>query len=131
MNLNYLISHWREEDFPDDPVYVRVILTIRNVGAERLADAVDLLEEGFDLLWAMESMQVFKGYDKELEISRNLFLPENQKYQPHFHLVLVADRKDACKCKTVVSEKKLSALWRDVLDVDYDPVVYIQVVEGA
>jgi plasmid rolling circle replication initiator protein Rep len=138
--------------------YLFITLTVRNCTASELPDMLDRITTGWRKLTKDNRKAIrrsFLGTFRTIEITydnnktitekrynkakkyydkRDLKVgdenPNYDMYHPHIH-VLAAVHEDYFKKDNLeyMSHDRLMGLWRDVIDVDYDPSVYIETVK--
>lgn len=110
--------------------YIFVTLTIQNVTGDELGNAISQLCQGWHRLLMQKPVQrAFKGTFRAIEITRNNE-PGSEwygTYHPHIHAV-VAVENDYFKPNSPLyfSHDDIMARWRQVMRLDYDPVVNVK-----
>ncbi len=105
--------------------HIFMTLTVRNCDDIYLSETVDKLLKGFYKLrrtykWSM----AVKGYYRALEITYNA---ENNTYHPHLHCLCTVDN-DYFKSNAYFKHDEIMLMWRDVMELDYDPMVHVEKV---
>lgn len=103
--------------------FVFLTLTVKNVKGDDLKDQIDKMMNGFKLLTKRKEFKnAFKGFFRALEIT---YSKKRDDFHPHFHIILAVN-KSYHKSKFYLKQKDIVALWRDVMDLDYNPVIDIR-----
>ena len=103
--------------------YLFLTLTQRNVLPNELASELDKLFKGYRTLIRRKAFkQISKGWFRALEVTHNI---KNDTYHPHFH-VIIAVSSSYFKKKCYLSQSKWVDMWREILELDYDPVVDVR-----
>lgn len=111
-----------------DYSFVFVTLTLRNVPAKQLVEAIDSLQEGFNMfMHYSEVRKAFCGYFKALEITRNDGLV-GMEWHPHLHIIF-AVKRNYFRGKNYLTWERLRQLWQQALGVNYAPQVDIRKVK--
>lgn len=110
--------------------YIHLVLTQKNCKVEELGKSVDQLLKAFIKLSKRDlfrrtgkgAKDIFKGWYRNLEITFN---EEEKTFHPHFHCLL-AVKKDYFKNNpNYLTQEKAIKIWRECLNVDYDPTVFL------
>ena len=110
----------------NDYEYLFLTLTIRNVDAPELKQAVsELIRGSLKLIRRNKVRKSILGTFRALEVTYN---EKAETYHPHLHMVLVVN-KSYLK-KGYITQKEWSNLWADCMDLDYTPIVHIQTIKG-
>lgn len=107
--------------------YIFVTLTIRNVAAPELPQAVDNLLAAWRR-WAKATpvVRIMRGYVRSLEVTYNA---ERDDYHPHIHALIVVDAEYfAADNPDWLTQEDITRLWRRAARLDYTPVVDIRTV---
>ena len=97
------------EKIQDKYKFLFLTLTVRNVPAESLSDALNRLNSAFNQLMRQKLVKkVVKGYFRALEVSYN---HNSKTYHPHFHCVLAVP-KGYLSNGDYISRDKWLELWR-------------------
>ena len=101
-------------------------LTIRNCRGDDLGDTISHLMKSWDRLARRKAFtDVVVGWFRSLEITRNLL---EDTYHPHFHVLLGV--KPSYFRKGYLKTEDWVSLWRECLQVDYDPICDIRIVRN-
>ena len=96
----------------NDYEFIFLTLTIPNVSADELKNAIDELQKGWAKLIRKKPIKnVLKGYFKALECTRN---KERDDYHPHFHCVLAVP-KSYYKKDGYIKQAEWLELWRECM----------------
>ena len=108
--------------------FLFLTLTMRNVEAESLSEALDKLLLGFNRLTKYKRVrEAVRGFYRGCEVTHNTV---NDTYHPHLHVVL-AVKSSYFKGSHYISQADWSNLWRKALQADYDPIVDIRKCHGG
>lgn len=103
--------------------YIFLTLTVKNCTGDELKDTIDLLMNGFNSMTKRKMYKnSIKGHFRALEITHNLI---NDTYHPHFHCILAVN-KSYFNSRDYISQREWTSLWKDVLKVDYTPIVDVR-----
>lgn len=112
--------------------YIFITLTIKNCRGDALSGTIDDLFSAVKRLYERKEIKkAWVGMVRNLEVTHNVN-PESKDYDtfhPHFHMI-AAVRPSYFTSRDYISQKRLQALWKDCLRVDYDPVVDIRRVKS-
>lgn len=109
--------------------YIFVTLTIRNVTADKLAETMTMLTDGWHRVMMQRPVaRAIKGWYRALEVTRN-----NKKgdpwygtYHPHIHAIwAVEDGYFRRRNGIYITKDDLIARWAKAYSADYDPSVKI------
>ena len=113
----------------NDYVFLFLTLTVKNVSAEFLPDAVDALTTGWRNLYhrSKKFKKVCLGSFRALEITRNLKRKSKSygTFHPHLHCIL-AVKADYFKSDDYMSAEEWSELWKQCCKLDYSPVIDVR-----
>jgi len=102
-------------------------LTVKNVFAEELSDTVGHMMKSWQRLSQRKQVRsVLQGWFRGLEVTFN---EKDQTFHPHFH-VLIYVKQSYFTGKYYLKQKVWMKLWRESLQVDYDPVVDVRRVKS-
>lgn len=112
--------------------FLFLTLTIKNPIGDDLSKTIDILLEKVQFIYnksrKMDELKAFKktliGGLRALEITYN---KKENTYHPHLHLLLAVT--PAYFSRAYISQEKFTEIWAKILDIDYDPIVYIEVVK--
>ena len=108
--------------------FLFLTLTMRNVEAVRLSDALDELLLGFNRLTKYKRVrEAVKGFYRGCEVTHNV---TDDTFHPHLHVVL-AVKPSYFKGSHYISQSDWSALWRKALKADYEPIIDIRKCRGG
>lgn len=109
--------------------YLFLTLTIRNCPADELSETISTMIKGYDALFKKRNIaKVYKGAFRSLEVTYN---KKTKEFHPHFHVVLMVEKKYLSRNEGYISQKKLVKIWRDCLKVDYDPILDIRKIKSS
>ena len=112
-----------------DYQFVFVTLTVRNCSGKMLPMLLDRFSHGFHLFNQRARVKrAFKGSFKAVEITYHPDHPRDLQYHPHLHIVYAVN-KSYFKSADYLSHDDIMYLWRECMDLGYDPVVHIQKVK--
>lgn len=107
----------------NDYDFIFLTLTVENCLGNELKEIIDTLMNAFNKMVKRKIfMQSIKGHFRALEVTHNLI---NDTYHPHFHCILVVN-KSYFKSRDYISQEQWTSLWKDVLNVDYTPIVDVR-----
>lgn len=112
--------------------YIFITLTVKNCRGDALSATIDDLFAAVKRLYERKEIKkAWLGMVRNLEVTHNV--DTNSKdydtFHPHFHMI-AAVRPSYFTSRDYISQKRLQALWKECLRVDYDPVVDIRRVRG-
>lgn len=108
----------------NDYDFIFLTLTIQNCTGDELKDTIDTLMNGFNTMTKRKIFkQSIKGHFRALEVTHNLL---KDTYHPHFHCILVVDKSYFNNNRLYINQEQWTSLWKDVLKVDYMPIVDIR-----
>lgn len=108
--------------------FIFLTLTVKNCNAEQLSQEIDKLFYGFKKLMLKTSVKkAVKGWFRALEVTHNTnrHSKSYDTYHPHFHVILQVN-PTYFKTKGYLKHKDWITMWREVMNLDYDPEVNIQ-----
>ena len=110
----------------NDYDYLFLTLTVKNVDGPMLSDTLDNLIDGYlKLIRKTIVKKTVKGAFRAIEITYNR---NTNMYHPHIHVVLCVN-KDYFQ-KGYISNTQWSDLWKDCMDLDYQPLIDIRKTYG-
>lgn len=112
--------------------YIFITLTIRNCRGDALSGTIDDLFSAVKRLYERKEIKkAWLGMVRNLEVTHNIDIKSKDydTFHPHFHMI-AAVRPSYFTSRDYISQKRLQALWRECLRVDYDPVVDIRRVKS-
>lgn len=109
--------------------YLFLTLTVENPYKEEFNDTLDLMTKAFSKMTRRKAFKgAVKGYFRALEVTFN---KKDNSFHPHFHIILAVEPSyfnDRNHKKVYLSQKDWTNLWKDCLQVDYNPIVDIRAV---
>lgn len=113
----------------EDLEFIFLTLTTRNCEGKDLSDTIDNIFKAFNIMTKREKYKkAIKGYFRALEVTHNLNVMSDwfDTYHPHFHCILVVNKSYFSNTKIYISQREWTSLWKDVLNVDYTPIVDVR-----
>lgn len=113
----------------EDYNFIHLVITQKNVIPEKLKAEVDRLYHAWSKMRKVKKWRSsIKGYVRCLEITHNL---DFNTYHPHFH-VLLAVKPSYFKHKaSYITQAEFGNMWRDALQINYNPVIYVGKVSNS
>lgn len=108
--------------------FLFLTLTVKNCNAEQLSSEIDKLFHGYTKLMKRRNInKIIKGWFRALEVTHNTnrHSKSYDTYHPHFHVILQVN-PSYFTSKDYLKHKDWIKLWRDVMNLDYDPKVHIE-----
>ena len=109
--------------------WVFLTLTVKNCEIGDLRETLQNMNKAWDRL---AKRKVFKsvvdGWIRTTEVTRPKDGTHNTHAHPHFHVMLLV--KPSYFAKNYIKQDEWTELWRDVLRVDYQPVVDIRAIKN-
>jgi plasmid rolling circle replication initiator protein Rep len=99
--------------------WVMLTLTVRNVPLDELRSTINVMNKAWQRLLQREAWPAI-GFLRSTEITR----AANDYAHPHFHVLMLVP--STYFGRDYISQKQWTALWREALRADYDPVVHIK-----
>lgn len=93
----------------DGRVMLMCTLTVRNVGADDLAETIRRINRAWSRLLKRDAYKVWADYVRKLEVTYN---KDSDTYHPHLHVILFVS--PSYFGKRYISQKKLLNDWREV-----------------
>lgn len=116
------------EAVKQDYQFVFLTLTVKNVKSEELDETVKKMMKSFSKMTKRKSFKdAFKGFFRALEVTYNR---NTDEYHPHFHIVLAVN-KSYFTSRLYLSQEQVAELWKNVMDLDYNPMVDIRKFKAA
>lgn len=112
--------------------YIFVTLTVKNCSGDALSGVIDDLFAAVKRLYERKEIKkAWLGMVRNLEVTHNVNIKSKDydTFHPHFHMI-VAVRPSYFTSRNYISQKRLQALWKECLRVEYDPVVDIRRVRN-
>lgn len=104
--------------------FLFLTLTIQNCEGEELPIILDKLFYAYKkLALKAKFKKPVKGWFRALEVSHNL---SEDTYHPHFHVILMVNKSYFKDQKQYISQAKWTEMWKECLEVDYNPIVDIR-----
>lgn len=130
-NTMHILNFWQQEG--NEYSFIFLTLTVRNVEGVELSSTLDALFGAFQRFSQRDAVRkVFLGMVRNVEITHNIN-PKSESYDtfhPHIHCI-VAVKPSYFKSHDYLSQKRITALWREALRADYDPIVDVRRVKGS
>ena len=123
--LDYMDKH-------GEYAYIFLTLTMKNCASSDLSNALDSILSAWGRLRKREEFsQAVKGWYRGLEVThnKNPLSQDYDTYHPHLHC-LIAVNPSYFTGRTYLSQARWTQLWKDVLRVDYTPIVDVRRVKG-
>ena len=127
---------WRAKFFQSLPTiesahpnahWLFLTLTVKNCPVDDLKDTLQHMTQSWRRLIARTSFKnAVLGYVRTTEVT----LGKDGSAHPHYHVMLIV-KPSYFSGKTYISHDKWRELWRQSLDVDYDPMVNIKKIKGG
>ena len=116
-----IITKFMEKE--PNAVFLFCTFTIKNVDADELGNAMSKLVKAYTKLQKRARVsKVVLGSLRATEVTRN---KETGQYHPHIHAI-IAIKTTYFKGSTYITHKEWLQLWKDCLDINYNPVVNIK-----
>lgn len=104
-------------------------LTVKNCEISDLRETLQNMNKAWDRLAKRKRFKsVVEGWIRTTEITRPKDGTHNTHAHPHFHVMLLV--KPSYFAKNYIKQQEWTDLWRDVLRVDYQPVVDIRAIKN-
>lgn len=104
--------------------WVFLTLTVRNCAITDLRDRLAEMSAAWNRLRGRKALAPVLGWVRSTEITRG----KDGSAHPHFHCLLFV-KSTYFKGPNYISQAKWSALWREVMRLDYDPIVDVRAVK--
>lgn len=104
--------------------FVFLTLTQKNTTGEKLSAELDNLFSAWNKLTKRKEFKnAVNGWFRALEITHNtdVLSKDYDTYHPHFHVILMVNNSYFNDVKVYIPQKKMIKLWRECLNIDYDP----------
>lgn len=126
--MNLAIQYGTEE-------FIFLTLTIKNCKGEELSNHIDLLMNGYDLLFKKTRVKkAVLGSFRALEITHNVSKKSNSfdTFHPHLHCILQVS-KDYFDNSTnlYITQNDWKNLWKKSVNLDYEPLVYVEKINNS
>lgn len=106
--------------------FIFLTLTVKNVKSDELDNTIKKMNDAFSKMRRRKKFNSIKGFFKALEITYN---KDTDEYHPHFHCILAV--KPSYFKKNYISQQEFTDLWKDVMDLDYTPIVHVEAFKAA
>lgn len=108
--------------------FIFLTLTQKNVSPENLSDEITRVLLAFNRLTKHKRFkEAIKGYFRAMEVTHNI---ETDTYHPHLH-VAMAVRSSYFKSKQYIKKSEWCEIWKELLQIDYPPEVWIERFRGG
>lgn len=117
----------------NDYAYLFLTLTVRNVAGADLAAELDKLMQAWQRFSQRKAVKtVVQGWYRGLEVTHNVnpLSPSFDTFHPHFHTLLAVPKR-YFKGEDYLTKAEWAQLWKESLQVDYEPVVDVRRVKGS
>ena len=104
--------------------FILLTLTVRNCPLTELRSTLDEMSKAWKRLTDRKQF-IADGWLKNVEVTRSA----DDYAHPHIHAVLMVPTT-YFKGDHYLSQKKWTALWRESMRLDYDPIVHVQVIKS-
>ena len=109
--------------------FIFVTLTLKNMRYEELKLATDTILRGYELLRKRRKIKrAWKGIIRSMELSYNA---EQKTFHPHLHLLVAVRENYFTDSDQYITQAELTKLWGDCIDVDYNPICNIKIVDDS
>ena len=112
----------------EDLEFIFLTLTTRNCEGQHLSETIDNIFKAFnDMTKRVKYKKAIKGHFRALEVTHNLNINSDwfDTYHPHLHCILIVN-KSYFDSRYYISQEEWTKLWKDVLEVDYTPIVDVR-----
>ena len=113
----------------EDLEFIFLTLTTRNCEGQDLSNTIDNIFNAFNKMTKRGKFKkAVKGYFRALEVTHNLNYMSDwfDSYHPHLHCILVVNKSYFKKPGIYITQEEWTSLWKDVLKVDYTPIVDVR-----
>jgi len=113
----------------EDLEFIFLTLTTRNCEGKDLSNTIDNIFNAFNNMTKRGKFKkAVKGYFRALEVTHNLNYNSSwfDTYHPHLHCILVVNKSYFKKPDVYITQEEWTRLWKDVLKVDYTPIVDVR-----
>lgn len=110
--------------------FIFLTLTCKNVYGEELENSLNNMFHAFKKFAKRKQIQkCVKGFYRVLEVTHNINKNSisYDTYHPHFHIILMVNKSYFTDKDLYLSHEKFRNLWKESLQVDYDPQVNVKV----
>lgn len=110
------------EDYPKAR-FIFLTLTVRNCHLDELRSTLDWMHKSWGKLLKRKEFELVEGWIRSVEVNRS----HDDTAHPHYHCLLMV--KPGYFGKYYVPQEHWSEVWRDCLEVAYNPVVDVRAVK--
>lgn len=103
--------------------YVFLTLTVKNCPLEDLRSTIKAMNKGWNRLAQRKAFPAL-GFVRSLEVTKG----EDGSAHPHFHVMMMVP--PAYFGRGYIKQAEWTAMWRDAMRLDYDPIVNIKTVKS-
>lgn len=107
-----------------DARWIFLTLTVRNCAVTDLRAQLGLMADAWRRLLKRPEFEPVTGFIKTTEVTRGA----GGTAHPHFHVLLMVPPR-MLGGRSYVTQKRWTELWREVMRLDYDPMVDVRVVK--
>lgn len=107
--------------------FLFLTLTVKNCCIDDLRSIIKTMNDAFKKMTKRTEWKTVDGWIRTIEVTRDKTKP-NTHAHPHFHCILMV-KPSYFKGNNYLSHEKWVALWRDVMQLNYNPVVDVRVVK--
>jgi plasmid rolling circle replication initiator protein Rep len=104
--------------------FIFITLTVRNCELSELRSVLEWMNDGWRRLTKLRNFPAL-GFVRSTEVTRGA----NDTAHPHFHALLMVS--PAYFGRAYITQKQWTALWRNSLRADYEPIVDVRSVKSA
>lgn len=108
--------------------FLFVTLTVKNCHINDLRSTLKSMNDAFKKLTKRKEFALVDGWIRTTEVTRDSERT-NTHAHPHFHCLLMV-KPSYFKGENYIKHEKWVALWRDVMRIDYDPVVDVRTIKA-
>lgn len=106
--------------------FIFLTLTLKNVKGDKLRETVQNINRAFSKIMRRKIFDsLVVGYLRATEVTVNR---DDMTYHPHLH-VLLQVQSSYFKGNNYISQKKWKNLWKETLNLDYEPMVNVQAIK--
>lgn len=115
--------------------FLFLTLTVKNFKGENLRETIKKMNEGFRRIVkntghykaSKKLRKNLLGYLKAIEVTYN---EKRDDYHPHFHIILEVD-PEYFSFGNYLTQKEFKIMWRELMQMDYDPQVDIRIIKNS
>lgn len=109
--------------------FIHLVVTQKNVVPGQLKAEIDKLYHAWSKMRKVKKWRSsIKGYVRCLEITHNL---DVDTYHPHIHVLLAVKPSYFKNSAYYITQAEFGEMWRDALQIDYNPVTYVGKVSDS